>query len=242
MLMAVFALGATAAATASASERGVLTLKEEKVVLATGENLANIGTLKAGGGGAGKEITCKKLWVLDVELGPVAGSAGKHFNLSSKDTDIHFGECKSGAANCSTAGDAAGVILVLVLVHLVNLLDKEGGTLVPGFAALVLSPALNAEGVKITCGLVLTALVKGAAKGLVEPLNAKNEITLTEEVEKVGFIAREKVVCDPTEETVCQKLLKEEPLVADLGAGPLAATEVTELETLTLKPAVLWDD
>lgn len=240
MLMAVFALGAAVTATASAAERGVLTLVVEPTVLALGENLANIGKLASNG----KSIECKKMWILHIEMGPVAGSGGKHFNLTNKDLDIHFSECKTGGLfSCKTGTDPAGVILVLTLVHLINLLDKEKGNLVPGFAALVLNEKLENKPLLIECTSFGKIEVRGTALGIVEPLNAKKEITLTEEVEKVGVEAKEKVVCDKENEKVCEELLKNSPLEANfLGTEFLSATEVTQLETLTVKPDVLWDD
>jgi hypothetical protein len=233
MLMAVFALGSTVVASASASERGVLTLKEAASVEATGEAKANKGALTS----SGKSIKCETLTINKILL----TEPGKtHFNLS-KDVDLSFNKCKSEGVACNSEGDGKELILVLVDIHLVNLLDKAGGKLDPGFIALVLSPELTAAGVLILCGL-LHITVKGATGGLIEPLNAKNEITLTEEVEKFGLIARPSVVCDKENEKVCEELLAGAPLLANFGAGFVAATEETELYTMTIKPDVLWDD
>ena len=83
--------------------------------------------------------------------------------------------------------------------------------------------------------------VKGAAKGLVEPLNAKKEITLKEDVTDADLTVKP-IVCDKENETVCQELLKNEPLLANFGEGFVAATEKTTPFLVTVSPMVLWDD
>jgi hypothetical protein len=237
MLMAVFALGATTAATASASERGVLTLTAEKAVLAVGTNEAKTFTITAGG----SSIRCGQMWILHLEMAPVAGSGEKQFNLSSKDVDIHISECTSAGVKCNTEGDTAGVLLVLALAHLINLLDKAGGKLVPGFAWVILNEKLEAKPMLVLCGLVHIQ-IRGAMLGLVEPLNAKKEATLTEEVKEAGFEAKASVVCDKENEKVCEELQTKQPLEANFGAGFVAATITTQLSTLTFHQDVLWDD
>jgi hypothetical protein len=230
MLIAVFALGAVAAATASASERGVLTLEALKTVLAVGETEAKKGTLTAGA----SSIKCEKMSVLHLEMTPVAGSGEKHFNLSSKDVDIHFFECTSSGIKCNSETDPAGVILVLTLVHLINMLTEEKGTLVPGFAAVILNEKLENKPLLILCGLVHIQ-VRGASLGLIEA-------SLTVEVKEVGLEAKEKVVCDKENEKLCEEFQTKQPLEADFGAGFKAATEVTALYKMKFHQDVLVDD
>ena len=232
--MAVFALGATVVATASAAERGVLTLKEEANTSGESENLANEDKLNTT---EKTSITCTKLWVLNLVL----TEPGKtHFNLG-KDAAFHFSGCKSGATACNSETDEKEVILMLIDMHLVNLLDKEGGKLIPGFFWLVLSLELAATGVLILCG-ILHFTLRGAMPGVAEPLNAKNVITLTEEVEKVGLLAKPNIVCDKENEKVCDEIKTKEPFECNFGAGFAPCTMETQLITLKVKPDVLWDD
>jgi hypothetical protein len=233
MLMAVFAFGSTVVASASATERGVLTLKETGTsVEATGENVANKGTLTAGT----QSITCKKLNVLSVVL-ELPGKG--HFNLADKDADIHFSECEAAGIKCNSEEDGAGVILLRVLTHLINMLDKAAGKLVAGVAFLVLDSKLAAN-LLILCG-VLHITVRGVSFGLIDPLNAKKEITLTEKVKHFTVTALKEHVCDKENETVCDEL-GAKPLEANFGAGFVAATEVTEAYLMLITPEVLWDD
>jgi hypothetical protein len=226
MLLAIFALGSTVVASASASERGVLVLKEVASIEATGENLANKGTLTA----ATNTFTCNKLSVAKLVL---TEPGKEHFNLG-KDINLQFSECKSGGVACSSEGDAKEIILVLVDAHLVNLLDKAGGKLVPGAFALVLSPELTATGLLILCGVVHLT-IRGAFPLLVKVTS------LTEKVSAFSLEAMS-VICDTENEKVCTEILEKEPFQANFGAGFVAATEVTEAYPMKLTTAVLWDD
>jgi hypothetical protein len=237
MLMAVFALGSTVVASASASERGMLTLKEVALVTATGENVANISTLTVGG----KAIPCKKLQVTELSFGP--GNIKKeHFNLSDKDAKLQFSECATveGGIKCNSEGDASGTVLALALVHLVNMLDKAGGKLVAGAAIIILSLELTANLLSL-CG-VFHLTLRGAIFALVHPLNAKNEITLTEKVGKLTITALKEHFCDTVEEKVCGEITEKQSLEANFGGGFAAAIEVWEPYLMAISPEVLWDD
>jgi hypothetical protein len=246
MLLAVFALGSTVVASASASERGVLTLKAVALVGADAgkaEAVPNVGTLTAGG----KAISCKKLWVLALSFGP-SEPKKEHFNLTDKDADFHFSECATveGGIKCNSETDSAGTILVLSLVHLINMLDKAGGKLVAGAAATVLDTSLLAS-LLILCG-ILHITVRGTAFILIDPLNKNKEITLTEKVEHFTVTALKEHFCDTGEgEKVCGEFTEKAPLEANFGGGFSAATEVTEPYLMTVLldgvlGAVLWDD
>ena len=236
MVMAVLSLGALAAASASATERGVLLLEKEKgPVTMTGE-----GTIKTEleVPGAPLPIICNKLTLLEVSL---TLPGGTHFNLG-KDGVLHLAGCKLEAVACNTAGDEKEVLLLLVDVHLINLEEVTGkGTILrPGFAYLILNAKLELGAVVIKCG-VTTIEVRGTIIGLVEPLNAKKEITLKEDVTDADLAAKP-IVCDKENEKVCQELLKTDPLEANVGEKFTPATETTTAFLVTLSPMVLWDD
>jgi hypothetical protein len=232
-LVAVLALGVTFVASAGAAERGFLLLSETKGMTDSGSNAKDITTETAGK----NSITCGKLSVLAIswtEPGPT------HFNLA-KDIDFHWTECKSGANECKTPGDVAGTLLLLMDMHLVNLLDKEAGKLVPGFFWLILNSALETRPVLVECGL-LKIEVQGAPPGLIEPLNKKGEITLSEEVMDYDMQAKEKVVCDKENEKLCEELKEKHPFLMNFGAGFVASVMTSELLKRELNVDVLWDD
>jgi hypothetical protein len=233
-LMAVLALGVTAVTRAGATERGFLLLSEVKGIADTGATSKGTTTDTAGK----SLMSCETLSILEIvwtEPGP------KHFNLA-KDISFHFTGCKSGAANCNTTGDAAGTLLLLMDVHLVNLLDKEAGKLIPGFFWLILNGALENRPIMVTCG-VLKLELQGAVPGIVEPLNANHEITLAEEVTEYGMRAKP-IVCDNENEKVCSEILKNEPFLMNFGNGFIGATMETVLLTRVFNNNldVLWDD
>ena len=132
MIMAVLSLGALAAASASATERGVLLLEGEKgPVTLKGEGPI---TAELAVAGAPAAIICTKLTLLEVSL---TSPGGTHFNLG-KDGILHFAGCKIGEAACNTVGDEKEIILLLVDLHLINLEEVKGKEtlLRPGFAVL----------------------------------------------------------------------------------------------------------
>ena len=236
MIMAVLSLGALAAASASATERGVLLLEKGKgPVTMTGE-----GAIKAelAVEGAPAPVICTGLKLLKVEL----TSATEHFNLG-KDGELHFTGCKLEKVACNTLGDEKEIILLLIDFHLINLEELKGTEKIlrPGFAVLILNAKLEFAVIILKCG-VTTIEVKGAAKGLVEPLNAKKEITLKENVTDADLTIKP-IVCDKENEKVCQELLEKEQLLANLGEGGFKpATEKTTQFLVTVSPDVLWDD
>ena len=236
MIMAVLSLGALAAASASATERGVLLLEGEKgPVTMKGEGPIEA---KLEVPGAPAPIVCKKLTLLEVSL---TAPGGTHFNLG-KDGILHFAGCKLGTElACNSAGDEKEIILVLVDLHLINLEEVKAKETIlrPGFALLILNAKKELGVLVLECGIKIE--VRGTAMGIVEPLNAKKEITLKEDVTDADLTAT-KVTCDKTEEKVCQALLEKDPLQANIGAGFVAATETTTPFLVTVSPMVLWDD
>ena len=150
--------------------------------------------------------------------------------------------CKFEKVACNTAGDEKEVILLLVDFHLINLEEvKEGKALLrPGFAMLILNVKLENLPIAIKCGVTIIEL-KGAWLGLIEPLNAKKAITLTEDVTEVALTAKP-VTCDKENETVCQALVEKEPLLANVGIGFKAAIKKTTPLRLAISPMVLWND
>ena len=236
MIIAVLSLGALASASASATERGVLLLEKEKGPV----TLSGEGAIKAelAVTGAPAPIVCTKLTLLSVSL---TLPGGTHFNLG-EDGKLHFAGCKLLEVACNSVGDEKEIILVLADLHLINLEEKKGTETIlrPGFAVLILNAKLELGVLVIKCGAI-TIEVRGAAKGLVEPLNAKKEITLKEDVTDADLTVKP-IVCDKENEKVCQELLEKDPLQANLGAGFVAATQTTNAFLVTVSPMVLWDD
>ena len=236
MIMAVLSLGALAAASASATERGVLLLEKEAgpvTMKGEGEITAELAIT-----GAPAPIVCKKLTLLEVSL---TSPGSTHFNLG-KDSKLHFAGCKLLEVACNSVGDEKEIILVLADLHLINLEEKKGTETIlrPGFAVLILNAKLELGILELKCG-VTTIEVRGTSMGTVEPLNAKKEITLKEDVTDADLTAT-KVICDKTEEKVCQELLEKDPLQGNLGAGWVTATEATTPFLVTVSPMVIWDD
>lgn len=219
-LMAVFALGAVAAATASAVEPGVLTLAEVaklEIKQPKAEARANVMTFVGA-----TTIQCKKLWVL-----PAAFNVGdkKHWPLI-KDLDLHFSECTStGGVKCKTASDANGTELILFDVHLVAFLI--GTTLIPGLVDSLLNEQLG-EPITITCGLIKIE-VTGAITARAVPAAGEEPTTFT-------VAAEPSLKCD-TSDKLCEDLLGPHPLLAN----GKAATLTTEAQNMTFSTDVTWD-
>jgi hypothetical protein len=240
-LMAVFALGAVAATSASAveSNRGFLTLeKGESSVEMTSES----GEFKDEVIGEGEKsgVTCTGIKLLKVILdSPGAG----HFNLG-KDGELHFTGCKLGGIVSCSSQNAAGekdpkeVILFLVDTHLINL-EGEKKELLAGIAWLILNPLLEVRPIKINCSGAILEL-QGAFKGLLVPLFEK-KVTLEKDVTDIDLEFK-KIKCDLTNEEICQKLLKEEPCLINGGNGFVACSFTTNLFLVTTNKMVLVDD
>jgi hypothetical protein len=236
MLMALFALGATAAATSAlAVEPGILTLEELASLKILHEIEPEVAEANSAKLVAKETIECKKLAVLS----PNSLTPGKtHFTLV-KDVDLHFSECAivGSGIKCKTGSDTNGTLLVLVDVHTVAFL--VGTELVPGLLFLVLNEALEAKPIKIVCG-VITVEVRGVATAKVEVLN---ESLVQENVEskRFGVEAKPGLTCD-TSDTLCKEELEPNPLEASFKAGVFEkATETTGLQKLAFDKKVTWD-
>jgi hypothetical protein len=231
MLLAALALGSFAAATASATEPGLLPLAkatvEVKAQKSTGKAILK--------GVGGDEITCTSL----DETIAKAGEA-THVTLFNEVTLTFLGcKQKTGTAelNCRSETlkaekDAIETILVLADFHIVNLLN--GTTLEPGLAVILLDQSSKEVGtVKIVCGTGIFE-VKGVVKG-------KSKVaSLSADIESGTFIfASPEPKCDTSDE-LCENLAKE-PFLAKL-------LKVFEPAILTVEtpfkvaPMVLVDD
>lgn len=232
-LLAVFALGSLAAATASATEGNpgwlpLEALKETTKVTTT----SAITVFKSAAG----EISCPAVSTLNFNLGKAGDT---HFTLST-DTDVHVTGCttEKGKIKCRSEGlkgekDEPGVILFLVDFHLVDLLN--GAKLEPGVAWIILDmPNAVPGAAKIICG-VLVIEVKGAAKGLVLVSSLSMDITS-------GTFHWSSVFdkCDANDK-LCLELEEKEPFLCKFGA----VYEPCTLEALipfTLNQMTLVDD
>lgn len=240
-LMAALALGLLVVAPASAveSNRGFLLLeKETGNVEMTGVEGAFKDETKGEGEKSG--LACTGLKLLKVILNSPGPT---HFNLG-EDGELHFTGCKFGGIfNCSSENskgekDPLNVVLLLVDTHLINL-EGEKKELLAGIAWLILNELLEVRPIKINCGGAKIEL-QGALLGLLVPL-ANNKVTLVEDVTDIDLEFK-KVKCDETNETFCQKLLKEEPCLINGGAGFVACTFTTSLFLVTTNKMVLVDD
>jgi hypothetical protein len=226
--LAVFALGAAVAATASATEPGWLLLAalEKPIEVTTTSAVTKFKT-------AAGTLTCQKLSTLKFTFGEKGST---HVTLSL-DTDLHFTECKSEANGCRSENakgekDPPETILMLVDAHLVNLLNGE--KLEPGIALRILNSALEVGPIKLTCG-VLKIELKGAPKGLV--IN----VSLTEDVTK-GTVDFSETFdkCDSNDKE-CLAIEEKEPFLAKFKTEFQSCT--LEAETpFTLNQMVLVDD
>jgi hypothetical protein len=150
-LMATFALTAIAAATASAENPEILPVPSTTTPLlftSSGVNATLVPTKEE----EKTIVKCKKV-----------RNEGDFTSADLGTVTIDFEECKAGVANCSTTGDAAGVILLDKAD--MNLVDyKEGTTLLLGAVIEPLEGAVNIF--KFKCG-VLGVEVRGSALGKV---------------------------------------------------------------------------
>ena len=178
--LAVFALGAIAAATASATEAGFLPLEALKEALKFTGKGTKASTFKVGVG----EIKCS---TLTVEQGTLGEKGQTHITLGA--ALLNFKECKlikgESKIAANSEGDAAETVLIPVDLHLLNVLEKT--TLQPGVAIILL------ETIKINSGLVKEQL-KGNILGLVlDPTGKLTKDTESIELHFLGAIAE---TCD----------------------------------------------
>ncbi|MFI4991981.1 MAG: hypothetical protein ACHQHO_13860 [Solirubrobacterales bacterium] len=209
-LIAVFALAAVAAATASAElgevTPGLLFLKSPTFPI-TLTSSGGPATLRVGG----EAVVCQT-FKNEAKFENENGSIPPHVVLI-KNVKIHFSECTAlnGAVSCrgENAGgkDPKGTILVVVDVHFVALLNaaKE---LRPGVIFIVLGKegAEAEEKLVINCG-ILKIEVKGAVAG---------EVLLKESGEDITLLTVDlptALKCDTSDE-LCKKLLEEKPFLA----------------------------
>ena len=212
MLLAALALGAYAAAMASA-EAGLLTLsgKSEEFKISSSEGKTPL--LKSGE----NEIACTK-------LAPTTASAsGAHVNLFNEVT-LDFEGCKEvkSELNCRSETlkaekDPIGTILVLADFHMVEL-ENASKALEAGLAVILLDSNTKKLGVvKIKCGIG-NIEVKGTVKGVISGASK------TEDITKGSFVFGGSNKCD-TSDSLC-KTLEAEPFLANFSnAGYEAATE-----------------
>jgi hypothetical protein len=227
-LIAAFALAAMAAATASATEPGLLPLEKEFKVPVSVKGETNVPSLLKAGG---QEVKCSKL---KLEKGELGKGEAKHITLGT--ATLTFTECKNGALACQSlniAGtkDPAETILAAVGVRFINVLKES--TLEPGVGVIILEPAGTIGSIKFECGGLLIE-VKGVAKGLI--IKASLTVDITEGT--LDFIAAGEK-CD-TSDTVCEELAKK-PYEAKTKKVFEAATQEAELP-ITLGEMALLDD
>jgi hypothetical protein len=221
-LMAVFALAAIAAATASAAEPGILPLATEFKVPVSVKGETKVASVLTSGTST---VICKEL---TLEKGELGKGEAKHITLGT--ATLKFTGCTSSGLACQSlnaAGtkDPENTILAAVDVHFINVLKET--TLEPGIAAIIL------ENVKFECGGVLIE-VKGVAKGLIINASLTADITTG----TLDFIAAGEK-CD-TSDTVCEELAKK-PYEAKTKKVFEAATQTAELP-ITLGEMALLDD
>jgi hypothetical protein len=227
-LLAVFALGVIAAATASATEAGILPLEKtfKAAPILKGTGGASTFTVLP----SGSVIPCEK-----VKVEATLGAAGEtHINLGVGTLDVEGCKIIKGESKiaCNSPGDAAEVVLLKVDIHLLNVLKEK--ELEPGIGIKLL------ENLKLTCGL-LKIEIKGTAIGLVldpEGLLVKD----TEKIELHFFTGGEK--CDPEPAADFKLCLawQLDTLLGKIGAGFEVAHEVTLIPLATTNEMFLVDD
>ena len=153
-LIAVLALGALAASSASAEgpEISPAGTKEAPIKF---EGINNGNTVLEST--LGTKVTCK-----------VAKAKGEFSSANLGLVLIDFEGCESGGAKCNSPKDNAGVILVLLNMHLVDVLPT--GTLDLG---VWLEPKEELPGtgdLHFTCGAILTSVILGSVIGVADNL------------------------------------------------------------------------
>jgi hypothetical protein len=217
--LALMAFGTVGTTVASAADEGT---PQVLCLVAGCQNLE--GTLKGGASElvtlSGKVISGETVEGTLKNCEAVAGTGEKDI-LLCKDVPIDFTGVKSGGANCKTEGDAVGVVLVLLDLHMAD--EKStGGVLQPLLLFHILNSKLELLEVVITCG-VLKVLVKGTIGCLALP--GLVNIPTTQEVEVLCKLLKKekegKKEIDPetgTCEVLCE-LLEKNPFLANLGGG-----------------------
>jgi hypothetical protein len=221
-LLAAFALGAMAAATASATEPGLLPLGGEfKVPVGMTGKTEVTSELKSGG----QTIACTALTLENGELGK---GESKHITLGTgllKFTKCTLKGLACQSLNAAGAKDPEGTILAPVDFHFINVLKES--TLEPGIAVIIL------ENIKFECG-GLRIEVRGVVKGLII------DASLTADIldGTLHFIAAGET-CD-TSDTICEQLAKK-PYEALTKKEFAKAEQIAELP-ITLSEMALLDD
>jgi hypothetical protein len=221
-LMAVFSLGAVAAATASATEPGLLPLATEFKVPVSVKGETKVTSVLTSGT---SKVECS---TLTLEKGELGKGEAKHITLGVG--TLKFTKCGSNGLACQSlnaAGtkDPEGTVLLAVDFHFINVLNES--TLEPGIAVIIL------ENVKLECGGLLVEL-RGAIKGLL--IKASLTVDITEGT--WDFVAAGEK-CD-TSDTVCEEIAKK-PYEAKTKKVFEAATQTAELPVTLGEMALLTD-
>jgi hypothetical protein len=222
-LMAVFALGVAAAATASAAP-GILFLEKESApVEFTGTSGA--GELKTPAG----TIKC----TANTDSGTIGTTGETHPNLGT--ATITFTGCKEkkvetllacSSENAKGEKDAKETILLKGDLHVVELLNAKN-ELEAGVAVILLETLLlNCGGGKVE--------VRGAAFGLVLA-----SLTADVTAATLDFVAAGET-CD-TSDTLCKEIKEKFPLEGNFSGKFEKAEEITEAK-VTFNKMVLFDD
>jgi hypothetical protein len=227
MLLAALSLGSFAAATASATEPGLLPLEKAEVKVTSAKSTGKAVLTSPAG-----EIQCESL-----DETKATAAAATHITLFNEVLLNFLGCKKGGELNCRSENlkaekDALGTILVLADFHIVNLLN--GTTLEPGLAVILLDQNTKEVGtVKILCGTGIVE-VKGVVKGKAKVAS------LSADIESGTFVfASPEPKCD-TSDTLCETLAKE-PFLAKFAKVFETATQTVEVP-FTVSPMVLVDD
>jgi hypothetical protein len=211
--MAVFAVGATAAASASAAieeqEAGFLPLETLKTAITfsgTG------GTVIFNIGGEKSLVPCNSS-----KISGTLGAAGQTHVILGMAT-LTLAGCKKEALACNTEGAEKETVVIPVDLHLLNVLSAEK-RLQPGIALILLSNSVW------KCGTAVLEF-RGVAKGLI------TKVSLTAEVSVAGlsFVAAGET-CDPLKDPSAKECKE------NFESASLEATS-----ELTLSKAVLIDD
>jgi hypothetical protein len=226
MLLAALTLGVFAAATASATEPGLLPLEKEVVEVKSATSTGGV-ILTAGA----NELVCSSL-----DATTAKATAATHITLFNE-VILTFLGCKEGTLGCRTENlkaekDALETILILADLHIVNLLN--GTILEPGLAVIILDPNTKEVGtVKLICGLAIVEL-KGVIKGKLKVGS------LSADIEAGTFVfSAPEPKCDTSDE-LCQKLAKEPPL--EKFAKVFETVTLSAEVPFTFSPMVLVDD
>jgi hypothetical protein len=185
MLLAVFALSAVAATSAFAEEEPIILPTPTPTAPLTFTGVSEGETILQGTAEASK-VKCLK-----------APNTGEFTSAHLGKVTVDFEECKLGASNCSSAGDAAGTILLTNAdVHLVDILP--GSVLTLGLLIIPLEGGKNVF--KFKCGIV-TEEVLGGVIGTV--FNGKGEALKTLEKAKLVLVLWKQVTQGMQDVTAC---------------------------------------